>query len=475
MRKNMLLSLFLASLMLSAQAVFAETESEEYEKFERISSYAANLYIDENVTTETIMEEALRIVMKDKPELMNELIKAGFQSLDEYTEFYTKEEYELFEKNLNHIVYGIGVIIQQLDDYVTIMSCTEGGGAAAAGVQSGDKIAKVDGVDVKGQSVDKVQDLVVGELGTEVTITFLRGGQEFERTITRQEVKGTTVAGEILEGNIGYIAIVNFASETANEFVKVLEEFDASGVTDIILDLRDNPGGYLGAAVDIASVTVPEGVIVDTVYRDERNNSTAYSYLKEPKYKFAVLINENTASAAEVLASAIGDSGIGILVGDRSYGKGVIQQMFEIWDGCAFKVTTGRYFTRNGYDINGNGIEPNEYVDNTTKRIDITKYSTFDYQTKPSVGETSPNVLAAKERLKILGYYTGSVNDNFDEAFREAVTAFQATNGLFPYGVLDVSTQATMENVFYKLEELVDNQLFYAYEYFGGNRADLME
>ncbi len=475
MKKNRFLAMTVATVLLLGQTAYGVTESTEYEQFERLSGYAANLYIDDSVSTEGIMEEALRIVMKDNPELMNELIKAGFRSLDEYTEFYTKEEYELFQKNLNHIVYGIGVVIQQQNGYVTVMSCTEGGGAAAAGVQSGDKISKVNGTDVKGMSVDKVQDLVVGENGTEVTVTFLRGEQEFERTITRGAVKGTTVGGEILPGNIGYISIINFAQDTEFEFADVLQDFDEAGVTDIILDLRDNPGGYLGAAVNIASLIVPEGVIVDTVYRDERENSTAYSYLKNPKYKFTVLINENTASAAEVLASAISESEVGILVGDVSYGKGVIQQMFEIWDGCAFKITTGRYFTRNGHDINGNGIEPDEYVYNTTKRIDIEKYSKFDYKTKPTVGDSSSNVFAAKERMKLMGYYTGEVNDVFDPEFKDAVEAFQAENDLFPYGVLDVSTQAGMENVFYKLEELVDEQLFYAYEYFGGKRADLIQ
>ncbi len=472
MSKIKLLSLFLSAVMLFSQPVLAE-ENTEYNKFEQISNYAANLYIDDSARADDIMDAAIQAVVKDNPELMNQLIKAGFQSLDEYTEFYTKEEYELFNKNMNHIVYGIGVIIQQIDDYVTVMSCTEGGGAEAAGVMSGDQISKVDGVDAKGLSVDKVQDMVVGELGTEVTITFLRNGEEFERTIVRGEVKGTTVGSSILEGNIGYISILNFAENTYDEFMKVLAEFDEAEVKKIILDLRDNPGGYLGSAIEIAREIVPEGVIVSTVYRNEWDNAVAYSELKETKYDFAVLINENTASAAEVLASAIGESEAGILIGQISYGKGVIQQMFEIWDGCAFKITTGRYFTRNGNDIHGNGIDPNEYVDNTTRQIDITKYATFDYKTKPKSGETSPNVLAAKERLKVMGYYGGTLDERFDKSLEYAITEFQADNELFPYGVLDVSTQVKMENKFYKLRELVDNQLYFAYEYFGGNREDL--
>ncbi len=473
MKMKRFLSAVIAGAILLCQPVFAETESKEYEMFQSISNYAANLYIDDDADMHIIMEEAMRTVLKDNPELAYELIKAGFQSLDEYSEFYTKEEYELFNKNMNHIVYGIGVIIQQVGDYVMVMSCTEGGGAEAAGVMSGDKIAKVDGVDVKGQSVDKVQDLVVGELGSEVTITFLRGEQEFVRTITRQPVEGTTVGYEVLEGDIAYIWIVNFAQNTTDEFKKVLAELDEKGITKIILDLRDNPGGYLGSAVDIAKEIVPEGIIVSTVHRNEYDNAVAYSELKETKYDFAVLINENTASAAEVLASAIGESGAGILVGTKSYGKGVIQHMYEIWDGCAFKITTGKYFTRNGHDIHGNGIKPDENVLNTTRQVDITKYSTFDYKTKPAVGETSPNVRAAKERLRGMGCYTGSVDDTFDAGLEIAITNFQAENGLFPYGVLDISTQVKMENIFYKMREVVDEQLYFAYEHLGGKRADI--
>ena len=472
MKKRRLIAVFLLVATLFGKPAFAEYE-EGYDIFERFSSFAANLYIDETVTTDDVMQEALRAVLKEKPELVNELIKAGFQSLDDYSEYYTAEEYELFRKNMDHIVYGIGVIIQQIDEYVTVMSVVSGGGAESAGVIPGDKISKVNGVDAKGLSVDKVQDMVLGELGTKVTITFLREGMEFDREIVRQEVRGTTVGGTILEGKIGYIDIINFAENTAGEFSELLWEFDAAGVTDIILDLRNNPGGYLGSAVDVARQIVPEGVIVNTVYREEINNESFHSNLKEKKYNFCVLINENTASAAEVLASALSESGAGILIGQQSYGKGVIQSMFQMTDGTAFKITTGKYFTRNGNDINGGGIEPDEYIENETRLIDLTRYKTFDYKTKPMVGSVSQNVQAAKERLRILGYYHGAVDESFDADLAAAITNFQADNELYPYGVLDISTQVKIENTFYKIEEEVDTQLIYAYEYFGGSREAL--
>lgn len=461
--------------MMFSQGALANTVSFEYDTFERLANYAANLYIDESVTGDYLMDEALRKVMAEKPELTNELIKAAFSSLDEYSEYYTSEEYELFNKNINHIVYGIGVIIQKMGDYVTVMSVVEGGGAEAAGVMPEDKISKVNGVDVKGESVDKVQDLVVGELGTEVSVTFLRGDEEYTRTITRGEVTGKTVQGVVLEGNIGYIEIVNFAAKTDVEFFEILKDFDEKGVCDIIIDLRNNPGGYLVSAISIAEVLVPEGVICSTVFRNEEENVVFLSEQKEKKYNLAVLVNENTASAAEVLASAIKDSEAGVLIGQTTYGKGVIQQMFQMFDGSAFKVTTGRYFTRGGYDINGGGVEPNEGVINSIRQIDVTRYSTFDYKTKPAQGENSKNVYAAKERLRLMGLYHGSLDEYFDMELEEAVRAFQEESGLYPYGVLDISTQVKIENTFYKLEEMVDDQFYTAYERLGGKIDDLLK
>ncbi len=475
MKRTKVLSLFLAATLLIPQSVFAEKKelNQEYDKYEQILNYAGNLYIDENVDTDSIIDAGIKAALKDNPELLYKMVKAGLESLDPYTEFYTKEEFELFNKNINNIVYGIGVIIQKVDDYITVMSVLDGGGAEEVGVKEGDKIAKVNGVLVKGESIEKVQDLVVGEIGTTVEITFLRGENEVTYTIERREVKGNTSASQILKGNIGYIRIVNFAADTDTEVADAVDEFEKQGVKKIIIDLRDNPGGYLESAVNIASLFVPKGLIVKTVYRSQWENKEYYSKLDKTKYDVAVLVNENTASAAEVLSSAIQDSKAGILIGDKTYGKGVIQQMYKIWDGCAFKITTGKYFTRNGKDINGNGIEPDEVVYNSTRRIDLSRYQTFDYIEKPQVGTVSKNVRAGKERLSALGYYMGSINDTFDEEFAKAVCTFQENNELFPYGVLDISTQVKMENLFYKLEEEVDDQLIFAYKYFGGNEEDL--
>ena len=277
----------------------------------------------------------------------------------------------------------------------------------------------------------------------------------------------------ILPGNIAYIQIINFAMNTDKEFSQKLQELDEKGITNIILDLRDNPGGYLESAVNAAKMIVPAGIIVQTIYRQEENNETFYSDLQDPKYKFAVLVNQNTASAAEILSGALQDSGVGTLIGETTYGKAVIQSMFQLGDGRGFKLTTGHYLTRDGHEINHVGIDPDEYVINVTQNIDTAQFQPFDYITKWSVGQSGAAVQGAKERLKVLGLYTGEINDQFDAELEQAVTQFQADVYLYPYGVLDISTQLRLENIFDEIEAEADKQMKAAYEFFGGDPADI--
>lgn len=472
MKLKRFISAAVASVMLIAQPAFAETSGAEYNYFKKLMTYASQLYIDEEVSADELIDAAIKKAMEENPELITELLKAGFSSLDEYSEYYTSEEFVDFVNNINHTFYGIGVVIRKTGDYVEITNCLKDGSAYEAGMMEGDKIVNVDGVDAVGKTLTDVQNLVTGELDSTVTVTVLRGEKEKTFTLVRRPVSSQTVSQTVLEGNIGYIRVINFAEKTDTEFQEALAELDKEGVTNIILDLRDNPGGYLTSAINIAKMIVPEGIIVKTMYRREEQNETFYSTLKNPKYKFAVLVNENTASAAEVLSGAMKDSGIGTLIGRTTYGKAVIQEMFRLADG-GFKLTTGHYLTRDGHEINKIGIEPDEYVTNTKERVDMSKYTPFDYKIKWKVGDESDSVKAAKERLYGLGFYRGDIDTVFNSELAEAVTAFQASTDLFPYGVLDISTQVRIENEFYKTDVVVDRQFEKAYTMFGGNIEDL--
>ncbi len=476
MKLKRLLAPVLAAVLFMQGAALARPEelpSAEYNYFERMMEYAAELYIDDTVSADQLMQKAFSKLLGEHPELVDEALKYGFGSLDEYSEFYSAEEYDKFLNSINHTFYGIGVVIQKKGDYTEVVRCLDDGGGAKAGVLEGDKIISVDGNSAVGKTIDEVQDMIIGEPDTEVTIEFLRNEQLLTLTIRRQQVASDTVGLSILEGNIAYMQIINFAVDTDKEFGEKLKEIEEKGITNIILDLRDNPGGYLESAVNIAKMIVPEGVIVRTMYRQEENNETFYSQLKNPQYKFVVLVNQNTASAAEVLSGAMQDSGIATLVGETTYGKAVIQSMFRLGDGRAFKLTTGHYLTRNGHEINKVGIEPDEYVINVTQTIDTAQYQEFDYKTKWQVGQSGTSVQGAKERLKVLGFYSGEINDQFDEELEKAVTEFQAAVYLYPYGVLDISTQLRLENIFDELELEADKQMKTAYEMFGGDPVDI--
>lgn len=471
MKLKRIIAALVAPMLITLPASAEPNDESRY--FDVLANYIANLYIDDSVTTDELLRAAAEKVMKDNPDLMYEMIKAAFGSLDDYSEFYTSDEYKEYFQRLNKIFYGMGVIIQREDGNITVTRVMDGGGAQAAGIEIGDVLLEVEGEDITGYNLDKISAMIAGEEGTTVNVTILRNGAKINFAVERRMVEESTVGSVELPGQIGYIEIISFGEGTANEFEETLKQFEEKNITNIILDLRNNPGGMLSSVVEIAQQIVPQGVIVQTMYRNEEENETYYSSLKNSPYKFAVLVNGNTASAAEVLCGALKDSKAGYVIGTTTYGKGVIQNVFNLKTGDAFKITTGHYLTRDGHDINGVGIEPDDYLENPKKPIDLSKFETFDYKTKWHVGEQGTGVLAAKQRLRIMGYYSGVVNDIFDEELEQAVYDFQADKELYPYGVLDLSTQATMENNFYIIEVETDEQLYTAYEYLGGDRKDL--
>lgn len=470
MKLKKVISVILTAAMLSVpSAVLADEPSEEYVTYDNILNFIEQSYIDDSVTKDELLREALSNYLEENPERMVEFLKATFEGLDEYSEFYTLEEFIMFINDVNNISYGLGVVIQEIDGYVTITSCLENGGAIKAGIQPGDKIVKVDGKDVVGLSMDAVRSLVIGERFTEVKVTVLREDKEYEYTVVRDAVKNTTVNYAILEGNIGYISMSTFADTSAEEFAEALAEFDKHSITNIVLDLRNNGGGYTDSAINIAKMIVPEGIIITLEHRMEEKSEVYISELKEPKYKFAVLVNENTASAAEILASSMSESGVATLVGETTYGKAVAQEAFVLPGAYGgVKLTTAHYLTRNGNEINKTGITPDEIVLNERRPVDTSKYTAFDYKQVYRVGDVSQSVKAAEERLDKMGYSVGTIDETFTEETANAIYRFQEETGLYPYGVLDITTQVKINNVFYEKTELVDKQFERAYELMGG-------
>lgn len=451
-------------------------ESITYQAYEQIAGYIADRYLDDSYTGEDIMKLGLSLYLDEMgDDALIPMLKAAMSGLDPYSDFYSSEEYREYTDDLNNTFYGLGIRMRQDGEYVVIEGFVEENSLAErTGFMVGDRIVAVNGVRVVGSSLTEVRNLIIGELGTTVLLTVERGGESIEITGIRTAVSTSTVSGGVLAGGIGYISISNFASGTAAEFGELSQTLRNEGVKNLILDLRNSPGGLVSAATGIASLIVPAGKVVEVKFRNESQNYTYSSDLVNPPFKIVVLVNGNTASSAEILASAIQDSGAGILMGEQTYGKAVIQSTYTLRNGMAFKLTVGQYLTRNGNEIDHVGLMPDIEVSNYNKNIDTTSYTKFDFLNPVSVGMSGVNVTAAKERLSVMSYFIGNLgNDVFNTDLEESVRQFQRDNGLTDSGVIDIPTQIKMKQVFETLETTVDVQMQEAYKYFGGDINNL--
>lgn len=258
---------------------------------------------------------------------------------------------------------GIGVVMGMKDKEITVVSPIEGTPGANAGIQTGDRIVKIDGEDTKDMPLDQAAAKIRGEIGTKVVLTIRRGGEEDQAyELTRSNIEIKTVGSEVLENEIGYLRISTFSEHTGKDLEKAYHELEAQGVKAFVLDLRNNPGGLLTSSVEVGNFFVPKGNIVSIVKRDGSKESYD-SKLEQPKYPLAVLINGGSASAAEIVAGAVQDTQAGTLVGTKSYGKGSVQVVVPMYNGDALKLTIAKYYTPSGRCIDGVGIEPDAVVE----------------------------------------------------------------------------------------------------------------
>ena len=305
--------------------------------------------------------------------LVTGAIKGMFSGLDDpYSQYYTSGEFEKLKEQTSGSFVGIGVVISPTseDDSITVVSPIEGSPAEKSGILSGDKILKVDGETVSAQNSDEAVNKIKGKKGTQVTLTIKRGEQIIDVTVKREEIVSKTVKSEVLEDNIGYLKITSFSEHTYKEFKTALDKLKKDNIKGLVLDLRDNPGGLLTVCKDIADDLIGEGTIVYT-----KDNKGENEYLKSDEDKLglpiAVLTNENSASASEILTGAIVDNNEGVSVGTTTFGKGLVQSVRELKDGTGYKLTTAQYFTPNGDYINGKGIKPNIEEKDVDKQLPI--------------------------------------------------------------------------------------------------------
>ena len=300
-------------------------------------------------------------------ELKEGAIKGYIEGLnDPYTEYISKDEMEDYMEDTmgNFVGIGIYMVKNTEKNQIQVLSPIKNSPAEKAGILPGDYITAVDGVKCNGDNFSTISNDIKGEEGTTVKLEILRGNETLNFEIQRENIKVNPVEGEVLENNIGYIAFTSFDDQTAEDFKAKFEELQKQGITSLIIDLRNNGGGIVDEALEIAEyIADKDSVLLYEV--DKNNNEEVEKSKNDPIINVPVVIltNENTASSSEILAGALKDLGKAKIVGTKTYGKGVIQEVLSLPDGSGLKITTEKYLTPNKTEINGIGIEPDETVE----------------------------------------------------------------------------------------------------------------
>ena len=326
---------------------------DQVEKFQKLFLVRNKLYgyYDGKISDDVLVEGAIKG--------MTDSLK------DPYTVFMNKKEFSDFNSQTEGAFTGLGIQIGVKDNKIVVIAPYDGSPAKKAGVLSGDVIEKVNGIEVPGKELEKAMSMMKGKANVKVTLTINRKGKgSFDVSMKRAKIELVTVKGEMLEGNVGYIQLTMFDENTSKNFDKKLEELKSKGIKSLIVDIRGNPGGLLDQCVDLTSNFVPKGNVL--VYTIDKNK-------KKTEYKskgglaigmpLTVLTDSGSASASEIFAGAVRDYKVGTLVGEKTFGKGVVQTMLYrnvdgFDDGTALKVTISKYYTPKGENIHHIGIKP---------------------------------------------------------------------------------------------------------------------
>lgn len=304
----------------------------------------------------------------DEEALEEGIYKGYIQGLeDPYSVYYNEEETKDLYETTEGEYSGIGAVLSQdlESGVITLVQIYEGSPAAKAGLKDNDILTKVGDIEVTGMDLSEVVTYIKGEKGTDVDLTVLRGedAEEITVTATRDTVEAQTVKYEMLEGQTGYLSVSEFDSVTYAQYEEALNELTDQGMTGLIVDLRSNPGGNLNTVCEMLDLVLPKGTIVYTEDKDGKRETATSDDEHQINVPMVVLVNGNSASASEIYAGAIQDYGIGKIVGTQTYGKGVVQQIFDLGDGTSVKLTIAEYFTPNGRNIDGEGITPDVEVE----------------------------------------------------------------------------------------------------------------
>lgn len=322
---------------------------------------------DKYAKQESVMEIAKRDFLYDADEskMLEGALEGTLKALgDPYTQFMSKEEFAALMQDTEGTYEGIGVYVTASDDNkILIVSPIEDTPAEKAGLKTGDKIVRINGTEYTADKMDQAVNIMKGEPGTSITLTIQRenadGNQDVsDVVVNREKIKINTVKPSMLEDEIGYIRITTFDMQTAEDFKAAYKDLKDQGMKSLVIDLRYNPGGIIDATVDISDMFLGEGTVTYT-----KTKSGKVEYFKSDAnaedIPIALLINEGSASASEIMAGAMKDTGRATLIGTKTFGKGIVQRVQRFGnDGEGIKMTVSEYFTPNGINIHGIGIEP---------------------------------------------------------------------------------------------------------------------
>lgn len=428
--KRRLVSLVLVlMLMLSSFSAFAEEEETINEALlEQILEYIEDYHYYE-VDRETLIQGAYKGIL---------------DTLDKHSVYYSEEEYSEFVSTLNGEFIGVGVYIEEHEGYVKVISPIQGLPADLAGILTGDLITHVDGESTKDYTFEAAIDLILGEEDTPVTLTINRNGEVFDVTIIRKKIEVPDVEYEMLEDGVGYLRIIQFGNTVAKEVNDAIVELNQAGMTSIVIDLRNNPGGYLDQVVKLADWFIEAGdPILHVDYRTMQDENY-YAKLSALNIPTAVLVNEGTASASEILAGAIKNNHEGIIIGTTTYGKGTVQNLISLGDGSALKLTTAEYLAAGEKPVNNIGIEPDIIVENKVNTpLDFVSMASSSLK---SLHKEGLDVYGAQQRLDYLGYDV-NLNGVYDQKTANVLYSIQLK--------YDLTAFALFEDTKDKLEAMV--------------------
>jgi carboxyl-terminal processing protease len=377
MRRFMILPLLACLLLGLLPAVFAQEEqpgkSEEDNGYAQISIFAKALelirqdYVDENKTS--------------YHDLINAAMKGMLSSLDPHSQFMDPDDFRDMQDDTRSRFNGLGIEVSMKNGLPTVITAMEDTPAAKAGILSGDQILRINGISTERMDLQDAINVLRGPAGAKLTLTLLRPSTKEikEYTLQRAEIKIQSVKGvRLLDPEltgpykIGYIRLVQFNEPTADELSKALDELQKQGMQALVLDLRNNPGGLLNSAVDVCAQFLPPSTkVVSTqgrVASQQHDYSTSSAKKERPSFPMVVLINEGSASGAEIVAGALKDLRRAVLVGETTFGKGSVQNVMQLPDGSAVRFTTAKYYTPSKQVIQGNGVTPNIRVAMTAEQ-----------------------------------------------------------------------------------------------------------